>query len=375
MQRTAATSLTILIIAVAGVVILARPTPARAQVLEMRCSNDSLDPDQARARLEWARACGARMNVVSPTTPRPPASAEPTGMYDVNGVELVEYYETDDFWGRNSYSGVDATINQTFMASQWKASPITAVTAAGGFQKWTRTPDKLLLRPKYPTFGDNADINLALQLFPPPNYNPNDCTLYVDKTGLYPANTTVSGFYVNGFCTSSCYTPDQAIRFASGDEPILSALTALRNGVVTLAPESTLQSIQLQADEVFSYTRELHDATIPIVELHTASGGSLRVTDKHPVIEGSGRVVEAQSLKVGNRLIKADGTLDRITSIATASYFGKVYNLKPRSTGRVSNILIAQGYLVGSSRYQNEDVQYINRIILGRGIPKEVIPR
>ena len=361
--------------AIAIVTALVQTTPAHAQILQVRCSNDSLDPAQARARLEWARACGVRMNVKSPTSPQPPASAELTGLFDINNVPLWEYYETDDFWGRNSYSGFSADVNRTFSMYQWKPGPITAVTAALNFQKWTQPPDKLLARPYYPTFGDNADINSAFQLFPPPNYSAADCTLYVDKTGMVPANTTVSGFYVNGFCTASCYTPDQVIRFPTGDEPILSALTALRAEVTTLAPESTLQQIRLQTDGVASYTRELHDTTLVIFEIHTRSGGLLRITDKHPVLVSDGRIVEAQSLKIGAKLINADGALDPIVSIAKRDYFGKVYNLKPKSTNRVSNILIAQGFLVGSSRYQNEDVEYVNRIILGRGIPKEVIPQ
>ena len=79
--------------------------------------------------------------------------------------------------------------------------------------------------------------------------------------------------------------------------------------------------------------------------------------------------------EAGNRLIKPDGTRDEVVSVTQADYFGKVYNLKPASTNRVANILIAQGFLVGSSRFQNEDADFINRIILGRGIPANVIPR
>jgi hypothetical protein len=86
-------------------------------------------------------------------------------------------------------------------------------------------------------------------------------------------------------------------------------------------------------------------------------------------------IMEASTLKAGTKLIKADGARDAIVSVTQTSYFGKVYNLKPAATNRVANILIAQGFLVGSSRFQNEDVDYINRILLGRGIPKSVLPR
>jgi hypothetical protein len=126
---------------------------------------------------------------------------------------------------------------------------------------------------------------------------------------------------------------------------------------------------------VASYTHDIHEAKQVIFTITTRSGGQLKVTDKHPVLEGNGRIVQAQSIKVGNRLIKPDGTRDEVVSVTQTDYFGKVYNLKPASTNRVANILIAQGFLVGSSRFQNDDVDFINRIILGRGIPAHVIPR
>ena len=73
--------------------------------------------------------------------------------------------------------------------------------------------------------------------------------------------------------------------------------------------------------------------------------------------------------------MKADGTLDPIVDIQKATFFGKVYNLAPVTTDRVSNILVAQGYLVGSVRFQNDEVGYLNRIILYRSIPADVLPQ
>jgi hypothetical protein len=86
-------------------------------------------------------------------------------------------------------------------------------------------------------------------------------------------------------------------------------------------------------------------------------------------------MVQASTLKVGTKLVKADGSRDAIVSVTQKSEFGKAYNLAPKATDRVSNILIAQGFLVGSSRYLNDDADYMNRVILGRSIPKSVIPQ
>jgi hypothetical protein len=205
--------------------------------------------------------------------------------------------------------------------------------------------------------------------------NPHDCNLYTDAGGLHVANTSVTGLFVNGYCVSSCYLPDQQIAFEGGNEGILDAMNQLRTGVTTLTSKSTLNNIKTHTDEVASYTRDIREAKQVIFTITTRSGGQLKVTDKHPILEGDGRIVEARSIKAGNRLIKPDGTRDEVVSVTQADYFGKVYNIKPASTNRVANILIAQGFLVGSSRFQNEDADFINRIILGHGIPANVIPQ
>jgi hypothetical protein len=365
-------------LAVTGSGALLRLTEAHATpIIQTRCSLDNvLLASDARLRLEWARACGTRKNIISPTAPIPPAQVFLTGLTSANGgIPLMDYVETDDFWGKNSYSGDVATVNEVFRQSQWRWGPISASTDAAGFQKWSEADPLRLTRPLYPTFGNNADINLSTQLFPNPSYSLVDCNLYTDAAAMHRADTSVTGLFVNAYCTGGCFTPDQQISFASGDEPILNALDALRTGVKTLTPDSTLENVKLKTDDVASYSRDIHDASLVTFEIRTQSGGQLRVTDKHPVLIDSGRLVEAHTLKAGTKLIKADGSRDAIVSVTKAPYFGKAYTLKPVSTNRVSNLIIAQGFLVGSSRFQNEDADYLNRIILGRAIPKSVIPR
>ena len=371
------TKATLASLAVAGAGMLLQATPALASpILQIRCSTDSIDPATARLRLEWARACGDKVNVVSPVLPVPPAQVIATGATSANGgIPLVEYIETNDFFGKNSFSGDVETVNQIFVQNQWRVGPITATKVDGGFQKWTEPDALLLTRPTYPTFGNNADINVAAQIFPNPNYSLVDCSLYSDSGAVNRVDTSVTGFFVNGFCTSSCYTPEQQITFSDGPEAIIDATNELRTGLRTLTPDSTLENLQFHTDDVDSFTREIHDSNHPIFDIRTESGGELKVTDKHPVLVGSGRIVEARTLKVGDQLIRADGTRDRIASVDQTTHFGKVYNLKPVAKNHVANILIAQGFLVGSSRFQNEDVEFMNRIIVGRSIPKHVIPQ
>jgi hypothetical protein len=177
--------------------------PAHADTLTTRCAADTLNPARARLRLEWARACGTTVNLVSPTSPRAPAFAYLNGVTSANGIALWEYIETDDFWGKNSYSGAIAAVNQSFAENQWRIGPYTASTDAAGFQKWTESSTLLLTRPTYPTFSNNFDINGSIPLYPNPNYALHDCQLYTDRAATHVANTSVTGFYVNGFCPAN----------------------------------------------------------------------------------------------------------------------------------------------------------------------------
>jgi intein/homing endonuclease len=199
-----------------------------------------------------------------------------------------------------------------------------------------------------------------------------DCKLYTDDTGTTLAPNI---FWVAGYCESSCYTPDQSLRFSQGDVNIVEALQTNRSDLVTLSPDATLDDLTTQTSKVLNYTRELREAKNPIIKLTTASGGSLSVTTEHPVLTSNGRLVKAETLVEGDELLLANGTPDPIIHVEKESYFGRVYNIKPVSPEPVANILIAQGFLVGSARFQNDDVAYINRVLLFRGVPDEVMPR
>jgi hypothetical protein len=253
-------------------------------------------------------------------------------------------------------------------------------------------------------------------LFPNP-YNSNDCSLYtaqqlslfsVSPSGVSPDGVAASGvapnlipiehpclagegtncyeppdppsptpsatFYINAYCESSCYAPAQRVLFPDGPTAIVDAHAAGKPHVMTVAPHSTLHEVSLQAQPTYSYTAEFRDTTHPMVELVMASGGKLLVTTDHPIINGEGRLVAAQEIKAGDELIKKDGTFDLVTKVRRTTHFGKVYNLRPDTSDRVSNILVAEDYLVGSSLFQNDEVGYMNRILLHKSIPVELIP-
>ncbi len=394
--------------------VVAAPQHAQAQpVFANRCATDSLDQVGAEARLNWARRCALLLHVGSPSNwfdTFAPAS---------NGGTLRDYAEDDvssNPAGQNRYIGQlhYYETNAATVFSLYTPGPTAQTTDTYGYFRWDRTIDRKKPRPLYPTFGTLADIYSPsnVQLFPNP-YNTNDCGLYTSyQLGLLGSAGGAGGggggggaieqripihdpclagegancyeppepptpaaiFFINAYCESSCYAPDQRVLFPDGPAAIADAHAAAKPEVMTVAPGSLLHEVSLQAQPTYSYTAELRDSTHPMVQLVMASGGKLLVTTDHPMINSEGRLVEAQALKVGDELIKKDGTFDPIAKVIRTTHFGKVYNLRPDTSDRVSNILVAEDYLVGSSLFQNDEVGYMNRILLHKSIPVELIP-
>ncbi|SEU37140.1 Hint domain-containing protein [Stigmatella erecta] len=355
------------------------PSLAEAQpILQQRCSADSLDSGQAERRLLWARRCGLLTHVGST------GNWFDTYAPSSNNAGTLKDYAEDNIatnWaGQNTYTGQSEAfeLNSSFVSRLYLSGLTYQYTDGDGFFRWERPLARKKARPLYPTFGSQGDIYSPSnqQLFPHPSQvidgSPLNCSFYLNQAGTIPA--TGMSFYVNGYCEASCYTPDQKVRFPEGDVAIVEAVASMKKDVVTLTPDSSLDAIQLQTNKTYSYTAEFRDTAHPVVQLEMASGGKLTVTTEHPLINSEGRLVTAQTIKVGDELVKVDGSFDQVVRAERKTHFGKVYNLRPDTDERLSNILVAEGYLVGSSLFQNDEVGYVNRIILHRQVPASLIP-
>ena len=402
---------------------------ALAQVVQgSRCQSDSLDTTQAIDRLEWARQCGLRTNSGGPDSwVNSTHSLDAVSVLPSSIVWAKDYVEIDP---SRAFSGnvENYNVNYYYSWSRYDATPMyTVFRETSGFTtnywKWSNTTPRA--RPYYPTFESTPTPGAGTQLYPggyvildPPDpcltttgLDPTsldstrldstrldstsptliqrcpvmasstssllprtviDCNFYTD-----PGHTVLytGPFYVTAYCESGCYAPDQSLRFSDGDVNIVAAMKARRDDLVTLTSDATLDDLATQTSRVESYTADIRDAEQVLYQVTTASGGALSVTSEHPMVTSEGRLVKAEQLTAGDELLRADGTPDPITAIVKTDYFGKVYNLRPASRERVANLLIAQGFLVGSGRFQNEDVSYMNRVLLFRAVPDAVMPR
>jgi hypothetical protein len=207
----------------------------------------------------------------------------------------------------------------------------------------------------YPTFYNQA----TFQGFDLPNAPGTNCALL-----------PTSAFNV-GLCVAGCYEESTPLQFVDGSLPIKAAAKAGKLDLVTLSPDATLDNLTFTKNQVEHYTTDIREDWQVIYTLATKSGGTLRVTNEHPLVTSDGVMRQAQALSVGDSLVRADGSPDRIVSITTSKIFGKVYNVRPVTTDYVSNIVVAGGYLNGSQRYQNVFLDMVNSLILRRAFTEQ----
>jgi hypothetical protein len=183
-----------------------------------------------------------------------------------------------------------------------------------------------------------------------------------------------TGVFNEWICQPGCYTPDQEIQFANGPVAIEQAVANGIIDLVTLSPDSTLDQIWLMENKVASFSMDMKEIQQDILVFRMASGGQLKVTTQHPIVTEDGTIKPAQDFKAGESLVKVDGSFDEILSVDKIDWFGRVFNVRPETTDLVSNVVVAQGYLNGSGRFQFEYLQELNRVILRENIPQDLLP-
>lgn len=178
-----------------------------------------------------------------------------------------------------------------------------------------------------------------------------------------PDNTDapcVSGLIKQGFCYTGCYTPEQRLSFSAGEFAIAEAYAEHQQLVTVLAPESRAEQFQFSEQPIKSYVRGETDELILI--LRTDAGQQLKVTMDHPLVDASGNIIKARDVGVGTVLLSASGEHVAVVERQADRYTGMVWNIRPASTTKLDNILIAEGLLTGSHRFQSQWSDELTRL-------------
>ena len=183
------------------------------------------------------------------------------------------------------------------------------------------------------------------------------CSPYVP---IAPTDQCVFGLTVLGFCKAGCYTPEQKVLFEGHYSGVQHAYESHKTTVTALSAGSTLRNMSFAEQPIQTYVAG--DTTEDIFVLTDRAGDKIQVTSEHPMVLADGTVVKAKTLQKGDRLAKADGTTAKLASVKTFSFTGTVWNVEPASHDKAENILVGQGFLSGSVRFQNEWADEVFRL-------------
>jgi hypothetical protein len=286
------------------------PGPA---VLE-RCDDDSLGDSEARGRVEWFARCHPEIIIAAER--------------GLAGESISETDAFGEFYRDMMYK---------FDGTQW-------------VPRYTHSKYPSFINPETMATWREAPTNKDSQCVPIP-----------------------AGFIWKASCRSSCYAPEQQILFPEGLFAIKQAFEQKLPSVMVVDEESTMEKVTLSPIKLSHYTISRKDGKQEILVFRTLSGGKLKVTPNHPLLDQEGIIREASSFKAGDSLIRLQGGRDLIVSIEPETFFGRVYNLAPRTESLVNNIVVAEGFLSGSELYQNEFNDQMNRRIFRATLPDSLV--
>ncbi|MES2504693.1 MAG: hypothetical protein V4534_07440 [Myxococcota bacterium] len=215
----------------------------------------------------------------------------------------------------------------------------------------------------YPYFGmvdSMGRVHNPLNWFAPTNKDA-DCTVPDNYNSLF-------------FCAAGCYTPEQKLWFVDGHIGIMDAYVSNISKIMVLESGSSIDNLTYKIGEIAYFITDAVPGIQKILNFSMLSGGKLKVTGNHPLIDGKGYMRAANTFSTNDQLILASGALDPVVSIEETSYEGKVYNVETVSEHLVEKVVVGEGYLNGSVYYQNEGVKYLNRLLLrSAAIPKALV--
>lgn len=173
------------------------------------------------------------------------------------------------------------------------------------------------------------------------------------KVPINMSGTFVPGLMMGNFCaTSDCYTPDQKIQMGGEYVGIEDVANLESRTLTTLAAEATVENPMTLEQPIAAISWASGAQEIYVLE--GAEGERIEVTGGHPMVLADGTIRVAKELKEGDTLAGEKGAIIALARIGTYKYDGKVWNIKPESEKKTENIVIAEGFLAGSMRFQDQ---------------------
>ncbi|SMF03172.1 hypothetical protein [Pseudobacteriovorax antillogorgiicola] len=162
-------------------------------------------------------------------------------------------------------------------------------------------------------------------------------------------------------CESGCYTQDQLVLFGSGHQTLPEAIEQGEATIMVMDGSQGFDGLSYIEREISYYTADGAEKLETVRRFTTSHGQTITVTKGHPLVDGEGYMRFAETFKKGEYLVRQDGSKAVISEIEDISYFGRVYNVAPRGHDAEANVVVGQGFLNGSVKFQEGTIRNFNR--------------
>jgi len=178
------------------------------------------------------------------------------------------------------------------------------------------------------------------------------------------------GFRKFTMCPAGCFEASQRVSFAGTYMTPAAAHDIKQATITALSPNSSLERLLFVEESIDTYVKgpEKKD----LVRITVAGGGVILVTSNHPLIDSTGTVLAAQDVTDGTLLMTVKGP-EKVTRIQSVPYDGLVWNVRPVKADPKANVNVAEGFLTGSIRYQNEWASDAARLLLRQSLAADAL--
>lgn len=166
-------------------------------------------------------------------------------------------------------------------------------------------------------------------------------------------------------CPAGCFESSMRVSFGGRYMTPTEAYDAGVGAVTALSEDASLDHLAFVEEPIGTFVRGRE--TGDLVRITCDTGASLTVTHNHPMIDATGTLLPASGVKVGMSLATVTGAA-RVTGVQRVPHDGVVWNVKPVKAAPKANVNVAEGFLTGSIRYQNEWASDAARLLLRQSL-------
>lgn len=195
-----------------------------------------------------------------------------------------------------------------------------------------------------------------------------DAVSFLKSAGFCPiVQNFGSGNFIYDFCPMGCLAADTKVMtsttFGKTNYVAASKITS-QDTLVAMGEASSLHHVTLDTLPLQRVVFGPEQPDLYVFKL--ASGATLRVTQHHPMVLTSGKIVEAEEVPHGSAFMGVDGQPVAVLSISREHTNDNVYNFMTTSDTQLGHVIVAEGILVGDLKLQNELAQEESSIALRR---------